>query len=112
MSTANFEQVLQQLQPSYFKWKEMLETGPKIRARIHRVNLRWRVRIEENWDDEEDQSLYHSADYSNLDKRCEWTAGQLSTWKSATRLSHQEWKFTRKKEADKFITLYNLIWAE
>ena len=103
---------LQSIDPSYFKWKDLVENGPKVRARLHRVNLGWRVRIEEDWSIGDVGDQYYTADYSNLDKRCEWAEGQLKNWKSATRLSHQEWKFSDRKQAEKFLIMFNLVWAE
>ena len=112
MSVADpFVHTLQQLQPAYFRWKEVLDNGPKVKARLRHVNLAWRVRIEEDWY-ESDGEQYYTADYSNLDSRCEWAAKQLKDWKTVTRLSWQEWKFTSRKEAEKFTILYNLVWAE
>jgi hypothetical protein len=105
-----FLHTLEQIQPLYFELQTIMEIGVKVRARMHRVNLSWRVRIEEDWDSSPGE-LYYEATYLNLDTRCEWTAEQLKTWKSATRLSHQEWKFSKKKDAEKFITLFNLVWA-
>lgn len=95
----------------YFKLKDLMENGPRVKARLHKVNLRWCVRIEEDWE-ESDGENYYTATYSNLDKRCEWANEQLKSWKFVTRLSHQEWKFFNKRQAEKFVTLYNLVWAE
>lgn len=107
----NWTDVLRQLQPDYDVLQDVLDNGLKIRARMHRVNFAWRVRIEEDWD-HSDGELYYTADDGKLDSRCEWAAEQLNSWKTATRLSHQEWKFLRRKDAEKFITLYSLKWAE
>ena len=103
--------VLRQLEPNYDRLKTMAELGPSIRAVIKKVNLSWRVRLEEDWDDELVGEVYYTADYQNLDKRCEWASEQLVTWSTATRLSHQEWKFSTQTDAEKFITLFNLKWA-
>lgn len=100
-----------QMVPEYEYLKDMLENGPKIVAKTRKINLLWRVRIEEDWGIS-DGSTYYDFDYSNLDSRCEWAAEQLHSWKSVTRLSHQEWKFLRRRDAEKFITLFNLKWAD
>jgi hypothetical protein len=96
--------------PEYEYLKNMLENGPEITAVLRTINLSTRVRIEEDWS-VSDGSSYYTATYSNLDSRCDWAAEQLHSWKSVTRLSHQEWKFLRRKDAEKFITLFNLKWA-
>jgi len=106
-------QMLEKLEPEYFTLKHILEIGPKIKSTLRKVNFSWRVRLEEDWENTpaDDHHLYYVTDYSNLDKRCEWASQQLATWKSATRLSHQEWKFSKKVDAEKFITLFNLRWT-
>jgi len=104
--------VVSQLVSNYDDLKEVMETGPKIIAKLHKVNLQWRVRIEENWTDTDIGDQYYTADYSNLDARCKWSEEQLASWKFAIRLSHQEWKFFTKRQAEKFVTLFNLKWAQ
>ena len=99
-----------QMVPEYDDLKHMTENGPTITAVLRTVNLGPRVRIEEDWVNSNGE-FYYTTDYSNLDSRCEWAAEQLSSWKFVTRLSHQEWKFFRRKDAEKFITLFNLKWA-
>lgn len=99
-----------QMVPEYDNLKYMAERGLAVSAVLRTVNLRTRVRIDENWDIS-DGSSYYTSDCSNLNSRCEWAAEQLHNWKSVTRLSHQEWKFSRRRDAEKFITLYNLKWS-
>lgn len=103
--------VLRDLQPDYDKLSDLIKYGPKIRAVARRINFGWRVRIEEEWGTS-DGEHYYTADYSNLDSRCEWATEQLKDWKFVTRLSHQEWKFFNRKQAEKFVVMYNLRWAE
>jgi hypothetical protein len=100
-------------EPEYYKLKDAVEKAPKIRLVLRKVNLAWRIRIEEDWDhvDADEQYLYYTADYGNLDTRCEWAATQLKDWQLVNRLSHQEWKFWKRKDADKFLTIFNLKWA-
>jgi len=104
-------QMLEQIDPEYLTLKFMVENGPNVKANLRKVNLSWRVRLEEDWDNEEIGEVYYTTDYKNLDERCEWAAQQLQNWKFTTRLSHQEWKFLTKRQAEKFITLFNLRWT-
>lgn len=99
-----------QLVPEYEDLKHMVDHGPEITAVLRTINLSPRVRIEENWDISNGEN-YYTVSYSNLDSRCDWAAEQLSSWKFVTRLSHQEWKFFRRRDAEKFITLFNLKWS-
>ena len=112
MSDATWIEVLKQVAPDYDDLKQAMEDGPKIKAAMRKINLRWRVRIEEDWGNGEAGEYYYTADYRNLDKRCEWAAEQLKNWKFVTRLSHQEWKFFNKVQAEKFVMMFNLKWAE
>lgn len=103
--------MIRQIEPDYDYLAEMAELGPRIKAVAKRVNLSWRVRLEEDWATDDIGEVYYTADYRNLDKRCEWAEQQLANWKFVTRLSHQEWKFLSKRQAEKFLTLFNLVWA-
>lgn len=105
--------VLKQLEPKYQDLKYMSEHAPKIRVVLRKVNLAWRIRIEEDWEhvSEDEQYLYYTADYGNLDSRCDWSAEQLKDWKMVNRLSYQEWKFWKRTDADKFLTIFNLKWS-
>jgi hypothetical protein len=105
-------QMLKKLEPEYLELKFIVENGPKVKAALRKVNLSWRVRLEEDWDNDEIGEVYYTADYKNLDERCEWADQQLKNWKFTTRLSHQEWKFLTKRQAEKFITLFHLSWAQ
>ena len=104
---------ISQMVPEYEDLNYMAENGPNVKATLRKLNLSWRMRIEEDWENTpgKEHEFYYTTDYNNLDTRCEWAEQQLVTWKSATRLSHQEWKFSNRKEAEKFIILFNLKWV-
>jgi hypothetical protein len=104
--------IIAQMVPGYEDLKHMAENGPRITAVLRKINLSTRVRIEEDWGetDTTQQYLYLTADCGKLDSRCEWAAEQLQNWKFVNRLSHQEWKFLCRKDAEKFKTLFLLKW--
>lgn len=106
-------QVLEQFEPTYQDLKYQMEHAPNIRLVLRKVNLFWRVRIEEDWDSvsSQDQYQYYTANSGNLDTRCDWSAEQLRNWTGTTRLSYQEWKFCNRITAEKFLTIFNLKWA-
>jgi hypothetical protein len=104
-------QMLERLEPEYPTLKSIVDLGPEVKAILRKVNLSWRVRLEEDWNNERIGEVYYTADYQNLDERCEWASQQLATWNTATRLSHQEWKFSKRVDAEKFITLFTLRWT-
>ncbi len=109
--TNTWQSILRQLEPEYDKLAEMAKEGPKVKAFLRKINGRWRVRIEEDWVESNGEN-YYTADYSNLDSRCNWAEEQLKNWKDVTRLSHQEWKFFTRKQAEKFLVIYNIVWTE
>lgn len=98
------------LEPNYSKYETILKEGPKIVVKARKINLLWRVRIDEDWNNSNGE-LYYTADYSNLDLKCKWAEEQLKNWRFVIRLSHQEWKFFNKRQAEKFVTLFNLRWS-
>ena len=111
MTSSDWTNTLRQFEPDYDTLSNMLENGPSIRAVVIQVKSQWRVRIEENWNISNGE-LYYTADYGNLDSKCEWSAEQLKTWRFVVRLSHQEWHFLNRRQAEKFVTLFNLKWAQ
>jgi hypothetical protein len=85
--------------------------APDINPRLYRGQQRkWTVKIEEVWASVDDAGNYFNS--TGLDQRVEWTAKTLDTWKTATRTSWDMWVFNNKKEAEKFITVYHLTWAQ
>ena len=102
--------MLQQIQPSYFKWKDVLENGPKIYADMSQRGRWWCVTLQE--DLPESTELFSDWDHTGIfDKRVQWTLDQLSNWPNVKRMSYDMWYFKQKRDAEKFQTLYNLKWA-
>lgn len=108
-----WKNILRQVVPKYDFYKNILEKGPRIKASIIPKKLGYIVRIEEDWYNTplEDQQSYYTADYAELDEKCNWAAEQLQDWKFVKRHSFQEWKFSRKIDAEKFVILFNLKWV-
>jgi hypothetical protein len=102
---------LEQLEPNYHRYQKMLEDGPKVRAILEHKNFRWRVKVEEDWGDSSIGHMYYTATYTNRDVCVDWTAEQLSKHRFVNRISFDQWAFLRKRNAEKFITLFNLRWA-
>jgi hypothetical protein len=106
--------MLEALEPSYFKWKDILENGPKISATLDKRRVRWWVNIHEDWENTpaDQQYQYYTASDSKLTERIDWAAEQLEDWKFVSRQSYHHWAFMRKSDAEKFITLFNLKWDQ
>lgn len=76
-----------------------------IRRRLKKGNSNWQLQLVEHWPDR----VYRGT--SQLDTRVNWAEKILETWSSVRRISWDMWIFDKKRDAEKFITLYNLTWA-
>ena len=104
--------IVSSLEPNYHHYAKMLVDGPKVKAVLEHNNFKWRLRIEEDWGNSDIGHMYYTASYTNRDICVDWTAEQLNNQKFVTRVSFDQWAFLRKRDAEKFITLFNLRWAE
>ena len=79
---------------------------PTIKPTLYVHNKVWIVELTEVWPDDEPR-------YTNspLDEHVEWAAKTLKDWPTATRTAWDMWRFKSRSEAEKFITLYTLVWA-
>lgn len=103
--------VLQQLEPQYFKWKALVEDGPRIFADLSQRGRWWCVILQEELILKSDLNVQWTK-IGKLDERVLWTQEQLETWPDVKRMAHDMWYFKRKRDAEKFQTLYSLKWAE
>ena len=99
--------VLQQLEPAYFKWKDILDNGPKISAEISRRGRVWVITLQE----EPTPLDIKWSNIGKLDERVKWAVEQLTGWSGVARMAYDMFYFKRKRDAEKFQTLYNLKWA-
>jgi hypothetical protein len=83
--------------------------APTIIPNLYKEH-KWTIRIEEKWASVDDAGNYFNS--TGLDQRVEWATQILESWKTATRTSWDMWVFSSKREAEKFITLYSLTWAQ
>ena len=66
------------------------------RERLKNRNTKWRLRLVSN---------------GPTDEQVDWTAETLKNWSTVRRTAWDIWVFDSKRDAEKFITLYNLTWA-
>ena len=79
---------------------------PVLNRTIHRD---WAVTLEEVWPDDN----YEAGGGSGLlDKRVDWCVEELKKWQGVRRMAWDQWYFDDRHQAEKFITLYSLIWAK
>jgi hypothetical protein len=57
-----------------------------------------------------EDGLGNSFNGSNLDKQVKWVTEQLDG--QASRRAWNMWKFKNKRDAEKFITMYYLVWGQ
>lgn len=89
-------------EPAYDELKYMLDQGPNIVAKLSHRGKFWCVSLEE--DTSHDGS-------TKLDERVRWAKEQLEDWPATSRMAWHMWYFGYRRDAEKFITLYNLRWA-
>jgi hypothetical protein len=100
MTPVTLEQVMH-------SWAKMID--PKIVPTLYKHKKVWTIRLDEIWP--EGQEQIRSTD-SLLDKRVAWTYQELKKWADAKRTAWDMWVFDDKRSAEKFITLYYLVWAK
>lgn len=105
MNTVSVTQALDALDKVVRTWKTMEKV--KVKVTLSPWKRYWRVTIEE---ESQDPTVNYAV--SDLDSHIEWTDEQLKTWPDVSRQSWQDWRFMHKSDAEKFITLYTLVWAQ
>lgn len=103
---------IKQIFPEYDEVKSLMEEGSKVRPILRKHGKGWRISVEEVHPDEIILTYGTTIDPDILNEAIDWTTTQLSTWPNVRRMSWQDWDFKHKSDANKFITLYYLKWAE
>jgi hypothetical protein len=109
MNTDPWGHTLRMLQPDIDTLKEFMDRGPKIRPVLKLVKRTWVLEIKADWGIFKVDRSYET---HGLDERVVWTTCQLENWKNVSRQAWNMWHFKHKRDAEKFITLYNLVWTE
>jgi len=113
--SATWIHLLEQAYPDYNDLKHSMEKGPIIKPILKKIKNHWTLTLEEEW--------YHDAGGSYtmstmdtgsimLDTIVEWTEKELTKWKDCRRTAWDMWQFKSKREAEKFITLFHITWAQ
>jgi hypothetical protein len=107
MTIDPWQHMLEQIQPTYKHWRDLLEEGPVFVVNIHKTpnfgKLGWRIRITE-----QNGFSYHEG----FDECIEWATVQLALWPDCKRKSWDMWDFKHRRDAEKFRTLFTLKWAQ
>lgn len=105
--SATIEQSLDSLDKVLRRWTT-LQKDPTINPRLVKKNHGWTICLEEVWPDGEP----YGKSSQTLDKRVAWVSEEMPKWSGVRRLAWDMWAFDDKRQAEKFITLYQLIWAQ
>jgi hypothetical protein len=101
---------LSMLEPDIDVLKDFTDRGPQIKPKLKLVHRTWVMEIKIDWGMFDD--FGNPWGTLNLDHRVIWAAAQLETWDNVSRQAWDMWHFKHKRDAEKFITLYNLKWTE
>lgn len=111
-----WENLIKSIEPNIKELREILESG-SIPVKLSIITISTKINdtgylvcIEEDWGDSAIDLEFYSTKI--LDDRCKWAEDQLKTWPDVSRYSWQEWQFKYKHDAEKFRTLYNLMWGK
>ena len=100
-----WQNILSSLSPTYIKQKELMERGPYIHPELWKNSQRkWAITLQEVWGDNTISDVNLTI---NFDDAIFWTDEELKKW-DCVRSSYDTWIFKKKRDAEKFITLFHL----
>lgn len=103
--TDPWQHILESFEPKYQELYQASMYGPCIKPKLFKFSKNtWAVCLEETWPD----IVQWKGDSTKLDTVVEWCEKTLETWKNCKRQSWDTWSFDSKKNAEKFITYYNI----
>lgn len=103
-------QVLRTIEPAYDILTRAMEMGLTIKPILEKRNRIWTITLKEVWPED----VNHTTGISSfgLDNKVHWTEEELLKWSGVKRMAWDQWYFDNKRQAEKFITLYYMVWAE
>lgn len=107
VSNDPWEFIIRSLHPDLEKLQNMIEVDPLIKADLSKKNRRWQIKIIETWP-VETFDLKWTFDVDALQLAVDWTDRALQSWDYVRRESWDTWSFNSKRDAEKFVTLYNV----
>ena len=105
-----WQHTVHMLEPNIDVLRDFMDRGPQIKPVLKLVRRTWVMEIKVDWGMFDDSGNPWGT--PSLDSRVIWATTQLETWKNVSRQAWHMWHFKHKRDAEKFITLYNLKWAE
>jgi hypothetical protein len=105
--TDPWKDMLTLLEPEYDQLKSILERGPTIIISLEKERSHWRISIRD--DMTFDEFSYSDFD-SKINQAINWTEDQLKSWPDVRRMAYDIWWFERRRDAEKFKTMFTLKW--
>lgn len=102
-----WESILSTLEPDWKKMQGALAKPPTIKPTLLKKGRRWHIKLEEIWPAEA-YLINWTYDEDQLQILIDWTNEILQSWKNCKRESWDMWSFNTKRDAEKFITYYNI----
>lgn len=100
-------QALDQLEQVTKLWA--MQDTPSIKPVLLKKHNSWTIVLEEVWPDE---VINKSSSSFTLDNRVAWVEEELKKWQGVKRTAWDMWAFLDKHQAEKFITLYYMVWEQ
>jgi hypothetical protein len=99
---------LDELQAVMFKWKDQ---NSVIKPTLHRrASECYRLQLIEDFDSVDDAS--NSMPSRDFDDCVKWVESQLKDRPDCKRMAWDMWDFKHRRDAEKFITLFHLLWEQ
>lgn len=81
---------------------------PTIKAQLtHATGPNWMLALVEDWPDDLNR---HSS--TAIDECVEWVTTRLKDNDRCTRLAWNMWRFKTKRDAEQFLTMFYMVWAQ
>jgi hypothetical protein len=110
MSSNSWIESIKVIEPKINELIQAMQEGSKIKPVLSPTTSdSYTITLEEEWPSVDDAGNYFNS--SDLDNRVKWATIELDKWDHVSRRAWDKWQFKSRRDAEKFITLYNLVWG-
>jgi hypothetical protein len=103
---------IDEIQAVVFRWKNMY--GSTIKPTLHRrangPNYWYRLQLVEDFGSVDDAGNHMPS--RKLDECVKWVEDKLKDHPECNRMSWDMWDFKRRRDAEKFLTVFHLSWEQ
>jgi len=90
------------------QWVTQVE--PFIKPNLIKKHNSWYIILEEVWPEETEGSYSLGPGSVSLDDCVSWVEKEITRWPGVRRMAWDQWCFDDRRTAEKFLTLFYLIW--